>query len=451
MSIVFAINGTSLDAVRSGGGKTGMAFGTTAPAVVVDATAIHGSSIQWAANNNPKCVSWPGRSNTPNGRTISVIDRFRPNYSGTPGTTHNLFSVIGGAGKNATLEVAHQSTTGNVIAQVRNEAGTLIVNNVSFGAWSPTSGTWYDLVLTWDGTNTANSLKFYIDAVLLGSGTTPGGSFNAGWTNQYFSEINLGTGNIGGVINGGRVEEFVIDDTIIDPSSYPLNSGNGALNGASRTSPIAVTAFDGANYVYPSAGDIRSTAVGLVNAGVAVTPTLVVPSLANTKIGVVGDGGTGTYDGSDRWTAPSAGDLRSGVQLKNNSTTLNLTGTAAIPTAANVRSGTATDNTTGTLAVPSVSNVRNGIAVDNTTGTLVVPSLANTKIGVAGDGGTGTYDGSDRWTDIAESKVELGYAYKANSTTNNKTGTLAASEGVTNVMANAVLTGPSQEAVLEAE
>jgi hypothetical protein len=44
----------------------------------------------------------------------------------------------------------------------------------------------------------------------------------------------------------------------------------------------------------------------------------------------------------------------------------------------------------------------------------------------AGVAYTGTYDGSDRWTDIAASKVELAYDYKANSTVNNRTGTLSA-------------------------
>jgi hypothetical protein len=133
------------------------------------------------------------------------------------------------------------------------------------------------------------------------------------------------------------------------------------------------------------------------------------PSEAQAKIGATwvqsGVNKTGTYDGSDRWTAPSAGDLRLGTQLKNNSTVLNLTGT------------------------------------------LVAPSLANTKTGVSGDGGTGTYDGSDRWTAIAESKVENGYAYKSNSVTDNMTGSLAT--GVTNIMQNQVLEPGSFEAVLE--
>jgi hypothetical protein len=48
----------------------------------------------------------------------------------------------------------------------------------------------------------------------------------------------------------------------------------------------------------------------------------------------------------------------------------------------------------------------------------------NVKISVdRGDGLLGTYDGSDRWTDPGTAQVELGTAYKANSLTNNRTGT----------------------------
>ncbi len=71
-----------------------------------------------------------------------------------------------------------------------------------------------------------------------------------------------------------------------------------------------------------------------------------------------------------------------------------LTGTAAIPTAANVRSGTATDATTGTLAVPAASNVKHEVSVDNTTGTMTAATLglsaADLRSGTVVDTTTGT-------------------------------------------------------------
>jgi hypothetical protein len=57
------------------------------------------------------------------------------------------------------------------------------------------------------------------------------------------------------------------------------------------------------------------------------------------------------------------------------------------------------------------------------------PGAANTKTGVSYtyEGATvnGTYDGSDRWTDPGEVNVRSATAYKANSTSNNKTGSCA--------------------------
>lgn len=64
---------------------------------------------------------------------------------------------------------------------------------------------------------------------------------------------------------------------------------------------------------------------------------------------------------------------------------------------------------------------------NNRTPTYVKTSDATTKTGTAygpASGNTGSYDGSDRWTDPGEANVKSGTAYKANSTTNNKTGTL---------------------------
>lgn len=104
------------------------------------------------------------------------------------------------------------------------------------------------------------------------------------------------------------------------------------------------------------------------------------------------------------------------------------TGTAAIPTAANVRSGTATDATTGSLAVPAASSVRSGTATDATTGTLVVPAASDVRLSTAVDATTGTLD----LPVIAD--VKLGVVY--DNTT--KTGTLSGSGPTAAEIADAV-------------
>lgn len=93
--------------------------------------------------------------------------------------------------------------------------------------------------------------------------------------------------------------------------------------------------------------------------------------------------------------------------------------------------GTFTTASTANYSDPGEANVRLGTTykygspTPNKTGTARIPSAGNVKIGYAYDSSdsvTGTYDGSDRWTDPGESNVRLSTAYKANSTSNNKTG-----------------------------
>lgn len=88
------------------------------------------------------------------------------------------------------------------------------------------------------------------------------------------------------------------------------------------------------------------------------------------------------------------------------------------------------DPTTG-YSDPGVANVRLATAykynssTNNRTGTARIPGVANVKTGFVYDSSdslTGTYDGSDRWTDPGDNNVRFATVYKANSTTNNKTG-----------------------------
>ncbi len=121
-----------------------------------------------------------------------------------------------------------------------------------------------------------------------------------------------------------QLNEAVFWDGVETPSTY-----------GARTDFITASAFEGYSRTDPGVANVRN-GTAYTYAGVALTGTAVIPTLANTKTGVAGDGGTGTYDGSDRWTSPLAAELLSGVQLKSNSTSLNLTGTFTTPTAAQI-------------------------------------------------------------------------------------------------------------------
>ncbi len=287
-TLVFAVRG-SLTARYSNGGPTGMAFGNTAPVAGADAGALSGQSIVWAASGNAKGVSWMGRSNTPNGRAISVLCRFRPGYTTAPAALQGIWSLTTGSGNFCNIELAHRTAGngGDLVIQAKNELAALCFNTATFGAWAPTSGTWYDIVFTWDGNTTANGASIYVDGVLLGQATAAA-AYTASWSNQYFSEINLGTGKLNGIINAGRVDEVVIWSNVIDPTAVTLESGTGALDGAARVSLVAATAFDGSTYTDPGVANVKS-GTGYTYAGSSLTGTLV----STTTITGVNYGGPG--------------------------------------------------------------------------------------------------------------------------------------------------------------
>lgn len=456
---VFQVRGDSVNARRSSFGKVPVVAGTT-PATQSDAGAIGGNSLKLDNGSTfaLQVLSYPGRTNIPSTQGISVHIRLKTGYTGTPSSSCGFFDIGGVFGSQwaGRISLDHRVTSGNLVVSYSADKNSTGSTATLVSAWSPTSGTWYDIVLCWDGTTGSNKMELFIDGSSAGTATA-GVAWTSPRPNESQQFITLGC-SASVTTSRITINEFNIWSGVITPSSVTLTGGSGSLNGASRTQFVDATAFDGSLNTSAGAANIRSGNTTEVIAGVTTTGTMVAAAAATTKTGVTADDGTGTYDGSDRWTDPGEANVRSGTAYKANSTSNNKTGTCAVPTAANTKTGVSVDattgtydgsdrwsdpgvtnvrtstaykansttnNRTGTAAIPGASDVRSGTATDATTGTLVVPSLANTKTGVAGDGGTGTYDGSDRWSDPGEVNVASGVAYKANSTTNNKTGTLA--------------------------
>lgn len=126
-----------------------------------------------------------------------------------------------------------------------------------------------------------------------------------------------------------------------------------------------------------------------------------------------GDGLLGTYAALERYTDAGENNTKYGVPYRFNSLTNNRTGTNlnTSPGVGNVVAGT-------TWYLDSV------LQTGTRTSIYALLSQAVVKIGTdRGDGQLGTYDGSDRWSDPGVANVRLSTAYKANSTSNNRTGT----------------------------
>ncbi len=390
--------------------------------LVADAGAIGSSAIKLGNPAASVGITWLGRENCPTTQAFTVIIRMKVfsqasmaglfgmgTYGG--GSTGGYPGISYGLGNTSHFRSRSTITTGSVAlnsSDIDYTGDGMIVDGSSY------------VDVTWTNTRAtaANGFNIYIGQTLAGSST-----------NSFASATPIDTLEWGVILLGFNaifnqsncyVSELLILDNIWSPANIPLVGGGTGLS-TGRTAFIDVSNYQGLSWpvvastlttqtwreygvlktglaTLPTASNVK-TGSGLYGvSGTGSTPSLTVPSLANTKTGVDGDGGTGTYDGSDRWTAPAAGDLRNGTQLKNNSTSLNLTGT------------------------------------------LVAPALSDTKVGVSGDGGVGTYDGSDRHTDPGISNVLSGIQYKSNSATNNRTGTHAEAVSTDPGEAN-VLTG----------
>lgn len=302
MAIVFAVRGDSFNARYSNGGAQGDKINSAK--ISTASAGLSGTVWDLTDTTQVKLVVFRGALNTPNTRVHSIIARIAPGYTGTPTGSRSIWSLSTGVGtSSAYLELRHDITTGNLTIVGKNELSSTFVSG-SFGSWSPTSGTFYDIVVMFDGTTTASNVKCYVDNSQIGTGLTASNALSSSWTNRFWQTIAIGSAP-NTLASAFKLDEFVIDDTQIDPNSYPLVGGNGALNGASRTNLINSTAFDGLSYSDPGIANVKT--------GTAYT--------------YAGNSQTGTYDGSDRWSDPGVANVLSGVSYKANSTTNNRTGT----------------------------------------------------------------------------------------------------------------------------
>lgn len=242
---VFCVRGNSITPRRALGPSDPIIFNSVS--VTSDAGFLSGAYHDYSDTGITKGVNYSGAGNTANSRSFSILFRFAPTYTGAPTATRVFYTLTGGAGNQGIFfELRHTLTTGTIILTIRNEANQTSFNAASFGAWTAnTSGTIYDMLFKWDGTTTSNAAKLYIDNTLQGQ-LTASNALSSSWNDKYFKSISLGMGsNSVVVVSAHKLDEFCIWDGAIDPAATILESGSGALNGASRTSLVAAAPYLG--------------------------------------------------------------------------------------------------------------------------------------------------------------------------------------------------------------
>lgn len=242
MAVVFSVRGNSYNARRSGGYPNGTAYNS---AQISIGAGDLGSVIDLSNAAVVKYVAWSGAKNTPNSRTMSVLVRFAPNYTGTPAASRAILEVDSGTGgTGANFVIFHATTTGNFTVTGRNQAGQNTFSSVNFGVWAPTQAQYYDMVWKWNGTTSAGAGSVTIDNSVLGTATASN-ALATDWGEQHWKAIAIGA-TAGLTTSQYFVSEIVIWDELIDTSAVLLDNGTtSALSGTTRVSYVAATPADG--------------------------------------------------------------------------------------------------------------------------------------------------------------------------------------------------------------
>lgn len=149
---------SSVDANWGGGTLTGTNNGGTLNAGKLE---LHGASSN-------KYLDYSGVSNADSLQVGCIRAKITPNYSGAPASKFQVFFWAAQAAEsdNNGLGVYH-NLDGDLVVNINNSTGTGIIQNISFGAWSPVAGTTYEIELNWDITTGATRL--FVDGVQKGS------------------------------------------------------------------------------------------------------------------------------------------------------------------------------------------------------------------------------------------------------------------------------------------
>lgn len=315
MGLLFSLRGDSLTPRYAAGGKLytlflegGSAGSPPVSEACADASCFGGVAISVGSAGNYRQILYPAKGNWIRGsKVFSFRVRAAPFATGTPAS--DITPVrIGQLNQSTTYGGCRLVWQDNNLLRIQAQPGQsypdLFLNTAV--SLSLTAGVFKDYMLTCDGTNWYCS----IEGVQVATGSVNG----AGDATRDLDWLTAAMIIVGQYPFRGWINEINIWDTCEAHVYSP------------RSAWLTCDDFDGTSYSDPGEANVRS-ATGYTQAGVSKTGTLVVPSLANTKTGVAGDGGTGTYDGSDRWTDPGESNVADGVAYKANSTTNNKTGT----------------------------------------------------------------------------------------------------------------------------
>ncbi len=276
MSLRFYLKGTSLTAHYSYAGATGAPFGNVVddPAVVVNSNAgVFGSSvISFIAASVTKGLLYPGGLNIgaiSNTGAVSVRMRIVPSATAAPFT--GIGMMVGNAfGQHGRGYRCGITSSGKPYFQWADLAGN-ISNNIGTYTINATLNVPFDFMATWDGTTTANAIKFSIDGVQVETLTA-----TAAHTSRIVLACNslvIGNATAGATSVKASLNDFAIWDT---QENHVYTA---------RTDFDSVPALDGTVSTDPGVGNVLLTTAYSIN-GSSLVGTRIAPTAAEIAAAV---------------------------------------------------------------------------------------------------------------------------------------------------------------------
>ena len=281
MAITFALRGNSVNARFSTGGKTPGFFtqpdGFKVASVNSAQSGMIGSSYldHFSPSVGRHGLLYSGQ-NLWSGQPFSILWRGARKTGGDLG----MFSIRGASSEAQGSVQMFRNSGAQIYFSLSNDNGVEMLGQDTV-VTDLALNTFHDIVMTCTGTTAANGLKIYKDGALVGSFTLTAAA--TATKDKGLSTINLCmVPNL--LPTGNFVEEFVIWDSVIDPTSVALTSGTGSLNGAARTAFVDVASFDGQLNIDPGVGNVVA-GTSYTIAGNALTGALeVLTSLSEVTV-----------------------------------------------------------------------------------------------------------------------------------------------------------------------
>lgn len=149
-------------------------YGGSATGTLYGSATVGGGTLN-LNNSNQAYVIYSGTSNCDSQQVGTCRIGIKPNYSGSPAANQTLYTIVDDTSAPAynLIRIRHLAT-GYIQIRCSDSAGTLFINDVELGTFSPTSGQLYDIEFNYDFTTGATRL--FIDGTQLGSTITSTGT-----------------------------------------------------------------------------------------------------------------------------------------------------------------------------------------------------------------------------------------------------------------------------------